>query len=539
MILQPLSPMSSSRSGISAGRTARAPRSLLAALVFALLTSPAHAVPTTLTYVGRLENGDGPVSAAVDVTFKIFDDAVAGSSFYTETVEGLVVVGGELVAELGANALDASILERPELWLEITVDGDVLEPRVRLTSVPYALRASLAEVAEEALTFGGLVPTDVVTQAQLAQLGLSSGLTAGAGLARTGDVLSVAAAGVTSDMIQAEAIGADHLGLDVVDSLHLRPSGVDERALADAAVTSSKLAAGAVDTLQLADASVTSIKLAVGAIGATQLADASVSATKLAAGAVGTNALAAGAVTAVKLASLSVGTLALVDGAVTSAKLGSSAVGTAALADGAVTSAKLASSAVGTSALADGAVTATKLATASVGSAAIADFSIASSDLAAGAVTTLKLASDAVDSLRILNGTVLSEDLAASSVLSSHIKDGTIATADLGTNSVDSAAIKDGSVTTADLAAGAVDGTVLKDGSVTAAKLASSVAIYRVTALGCTLDVSVLVASPTCDRTSVGCGFGQVQNCEGTTCVQYHPVTASTCANTLVGRLVP
>ena len=134
----------------------------MALLLFSLaVAAPAAAVPTTMTYAGVLTEGGVRVEGVVDVTMQLFDDDSAGTLHYSEDLPGLVIVDGELVADIGSNALDDAILELPELWLEVTVAGTVLAPRVRLNSVPYALRA------EPALTLGGLLPSNLVTAQQL------------------------------------------------------------------------------------------------------------------------------------------------------------------------------------------------------------------------------------------------------------------------------------------------------------------------------------------------------------------------------------
>jgi hypothetical protein len=193
-----------------------------------LLASAAAAVPTTMTYVGVLADQGNRVNGAVDASFVLFSSSAGGEELYREDINGLVVVGGELVVELGANALDDSLLAREELWLEVSIDGEVMSPRVRLNSVPYAL---LARVAEETLTFGGLQPLDYVTQAQLANLGLAAGLAAGTGLTKNGGTLSIASGGVTLGLLAANSVD----GSKIVDG------SVGTADLANGAVTAAKV----------------------------------------------------------------------------------------------------------------------------------------------------------------------------------------------------------------------------------------------------------------------------------------------------------
>ena len=64
--------------------------------------------------------------------------------------------------------MDESIFDGSDVWLEVEVDGDVMAPRLVVDSVPYAIRALVANRAEH---LGSLAPSEVVT-----------GVTAGAGL---------------------------------------------------------------------------------------------------------------------------------------------------------------------------------------------------------------------------------------------------------------------------------------------------------------------------------------------------------------------
>src|SRR5262245_22306142 len=215
---------------ISISRAVRAPTFVIAIASAIVCASSARAVPTTLTYAGVLEDGGAPFNGTVNATFKLFPQASGGAELYNEDVNGLIVLGGDLVVELGNNGLDDSVLlDEPELWLEVTVDGEALEPRTRLNSVPYALRAELALQAEETLSFGGLLATDYVTQTRLASL-------AGAGLSFSGGVMSIANGGVTSTMLATNA--------------------VTTASVTDGSISLAKLAANSVDANKIVNASI-------------------------------------------------------------------------------------------------------------------------------------------------------------------------------------------------------------------------------------------------------------------------------------------
>lgn len=276
-----------------------------------LFAMPAAAVPTTLSYAGVLTDAGTRVDGVVDVTFELFDDNPGGTAVYSESVNGLVVVDGELVAELGNNALDDSLLDLPELWLEVSVSGTVLSPRVRLHSVPYALRAEAALRAEEALTLGGLLPTDVVTVQQLATLGLQNGLVAGTGIAVNSGTISIATAGVTS--------------------AHLAANAVTTAAIVDASITLAKLASNSVDGARIVDGSVALADLATSSVDGARIVDGSVALADLATSSVDTSKIVNGTI-----AAADIGT-----DVIAAANLAASSVGTSEIANNSVTLAKL------------------------------------------------------------------------------------------------------------------------------------------------------------------------------------------------------
>jgi len=122
-------------------------------------------VPARLEYQGYLTDAVGtPIdcqSCDTPYTFKfsIFDEQADGTLLWSEVHAGTDVVQGVFRVELGlGESLDAELLE-DNRWLEIQInDQPPLVPRQRIISVPYALRASVAEHAiesENAASLGG------------------------------------------------------------------------------------------------------------------------------------------------------------------------------------------------------------------------------------------------------------------------------------------------------------------------------------------------------------------------------------------------
>lgn len=106
-------------------------------LLLLLLAPVVAAATTTFTYQGQLNDGTEPFEGTVDMEFRLFD-AGSGGNQIDNTISGPVEVSGGLFQvelDFGNQAYESFV------WLEITVDGEVLEPRQRITAVPLAIRS--------------------------------------------------------------------------------------------------------------------------------------------------------------------------------------------------------------------------------------------------------------------------------------------------------------------------------------------------------------------------------------------------------------
>ncbi len=124
------------------------PKLISALFVISLLVSICFAIPNEMNYQGKLTNDIGVgINDTLDMTFRIYDDPTAGTLLWTEAhadpndvpiVKGLfdVVLGSITALDLGFDM---------DYWLEIEVDGDILDPRVKLLSSPYSYRAAIAD----------------------------------------------------------------------------------------------------------------------------------------------------------------------------------------------------------------------------------------------------------------------------------------------------------------------------------------------------------------------------------------------------------
>jgi hypothetical protein len=120
----------------------------LATLALTLLAAPAFAqVPQHMTYTGRLvDNLGDPLAGPVSLELRIWDAAVGGSQTFVEAHFGVDLdATGAFSVQLGQglhlNPLDATDFSGVDRWIEMVVDSEVLTPRQRIGSVPWALVA--------------------------------------------------------------------------------------------------------------------------------------------------------------------------------------------------------------------------------------------------------------------------------------------------------------------------------------------------------------------------------------------------------------
>jgi len=117
---------------------------------FAGAAAAPAAVPGEINYQGLLLDDLGqPVTGSVDMEFRLYDADTAGTLLWTETHPGVPVADGIYDVALGATTpISASVVAGGAIYLQVSVDGEVMTPRQRLLVVPYALRAEVAETAE-------------------------------------------------------------------------------------------------------------------------------------------------------------------------------------------------------------------------------------------------------------------------------------------------------------------------------------------------------------------------------------------------------
>ncbi|MBW2108004.1 MAG: hypothetical protein JRI36_04965 [Deltaproteobacteria bacterium] len=122
-------------------------------LLFCISVSAWGQVPYTINFQGYLTDSSGnPVDGTVEVTFSLYGVASGGDALWSE-IQSVAVANGVYNVVLGdSSPLDALSFEFPYyLGVKVSEDDEMI-PRLRLTSVPYALTA---ETAGDARTVEG------------------------------------------------------------------------------------------------------------------------------------------------------------------------------------------------------------------------------------------------------------------------------------------------------------------------------------------------------------------------------------------------
>jgi hypothetical protein len=133
---------------------------MLVIFLFCIGSSVFADTPQLLNYQGRLTDTNGdPLNGSYSMTFRIFDDSTAGTQIWTENHSSVNVTEGVYQVLLGSatpfgDLFTASI----DRYLEIVIAGETLTPRVRFTSVSYALQAANSDSADFAVTAGTALP---------------------------------------------------------------------------------------------------------------------------------------------------------------------------------------------------------------------------------------------------------------------------------------------------------------------------------------------------------------------------------------------
>ncbi len=119
---------------------------VLVLLAWLLPTATAQSTPPFVKVQGFLSDKSGgpavPATGTFSMLFEIYDDEFAGALVASVGPLAVSVTDGLYEAILPLSPGDFA---GPTTFVQITVDGELLSPRVRFTSVPYAFRAHSAD----------------------------------------------------------------------------------------------------------------------------------------------------------------------------------------------------------------------------------------------------------------------------------------------------------------------------------------------------------------------------------------------------------
>ncbi len=118
---------------------------IILAIIFIFTASANAAVPTTMTYQGKLTDSAGaPLNSSVDITFKVYDES--NSMLWTETLSSVIVTNGIFTVTLGeTSAINSSVFTGTDHFLGLAVNADSeMTPRQKLTSVAFSVQAKTA-----------------------------------------------------------------------------------------------------------------------------------------------------------------------------------------------------------------------------------------------------------------------------------------------------------------------------------------------------------------------------------------------------------
>ena len=289
----------------------------LAALLWSTAGS-AEAVPSTATVALNGSDADGPLSGNVDVIIRIFDTNSAGTLIFEET-QTTIASDGLMYVELGRNggALDASVFDGSDRWVEVAVNGTTMSPRLKVGVVPYAVAAASADTAEmlgdkRAEDFSPADHDHAGTYLPAGStLACPSGFVTGINNT-TGDVICGTSMGTTYDAavnggLVLDASNDFSIATDGITAAHLATNSVGSSEVINNSLTAGDLAANSVGSSEVTDNSLTASDLAANSVGSSEVVDGSLTAIDLASSSVDSSEIATDAVRASEIAANAVG----------------------------------------------------------------------------------------------------------------------------------------------------------------------------------------------------------------------------------------
>lgn len=127
----------------------------------------AQSVPSSITVQGFLSDTSGgsavPANGTFSMLFDVYDVDTGGSLIASAGPLNVTVTDGLYEAKL---PFSPTQFEQADRYMEITVDGELLTPRIRLVSVPFAFNSARADsVADGAIDADALAAGAVTADA--------------------------------------------------------------------------------------------------------------------------------------------------------------------------------------------------------------------------------------------------------------------------------------------------------------------------------------------------------------------------------------
>ncbi|MEI6690337.1 MAG: hypothetical protein WCL07_01160, partial [bacterium] len=136
-----------------------------------LLTQAYPGTPVTpnrqLSFQGRLENAGGtPVNTSKNLVFKLWDDSSVGTELYSTGICAITPDGdGIFSTQIGStcgSAIGSNVFtENPNVYLEVTVETEVMAPRQPIATVAYALNSETIQGIPLSATMSAITNTIV------------------------------------------------------------------------------------------------------------------------------------------------------------------------------------------------------------------------------------------------------------------------------------------------------------------------------------------------------------------------------------------
>jgi hypothetical protein len=207
-------------------------------LVVGLCSAQAQTVPEAINYQGKLMDGTNLFSGTVPITFRLYDAPTGGAFPYCEDSNDVVVVDGLYSTYIGDDVVFGGLdnaLVQTQVWIEVVIGTNVIEPREQMVSVGYA-------------RYAAKMPANAVTM----------------------------------DMIAPDAVQSWHIADDAVRGNHILNGEVTESKLDDRSVSAIKIGLGIGGDQHIANGALSGAKITAGTISNANLAAEAVTLDKVA-----------------------------------------------------------------------------------------------------------------------------------------------------------------------------------------------------------------------------------------------------------------